>query len=78
VVLEAVEQLDGSFTVRDVEERIQELAPDLAERVSLASISTTLRRLVGKSVCLAERGNAVRPSLYQRLDGPGGNHEFRA
>lgn len=69
-VLEAVEQLDGAFTVRDVEERIRELAPEVAERASIASISTTLRRLAEKQrIYLAEPGTGVRPALYHRLEG---------
>lgn len=65
-VLAAVEEMNGDeFTVRDISER---LAPEIAERTSPASISTTLRRLVGKKVRLAEAGNGTRPSRYQRLD----------
>lgn len=68
MVLAAVQQIDDGFTVRDIEARLQELAPDVAQRASLASISTTLRRLVGTRIRLEEAGNGTRPSRYQRLE----------
>jgi hypothetical protein len=69
MVLAAVQQVNsGAFTVRDIEARLQELAPEVAQRTSLASISTTLRRLVGTSLRLAEVGNGTRPSRYQRVE----------
>ena len=68
VIQAAVDELDGEpFTVRDVEARLQDLAPDVAERVSIASISTTLRRMVnGRRLHLAEPGNSTRPSRYRK------------
>jgi hypothetical protein len=65
-VLAAIDELDEPFTVRDVEARIQRLAPDVAGRVSSATISTTLRRLIGRQLHLAEPGNATRPSRYRK------------
>jgi hypothetical protein len=66
VVLNAIDELDEPFTVRDVEARLQDLAPEVAERVSIASLSTTLRRLVGRRLDLAEPGSATRPSKYRK------------
>ena len=69
VIQAAIGELEGPFTVRDVEARIQYLAPDVAERVSIASISTTLRRMVGRQLHLAEPGSATRPSKYTNMEG---------
>lgn len=67
VVQAAVDEIEEPFTVRDVEARLQDLAPDVAERASIASISTTLRRMVsGGRIHLSEPGNATRPSLYRK------------
>lgn len=66
VVQKAIDGLDEPFTVRDIADRLQELAPDVAERVSIASISTTLRRMVGGRLRLAEQGSATRPSMYRK------------
>lgn len=67
VVKAAIDELDGSFTVRDVETRLQDLAPDVAGRVASASISTTLRRLVDKRrLDLAEPGSSTRPAKYRK------------
>lgn len=68
MVLAAVQQIDDGFTVRDIEARLQKLAPEVAQRTSLASISTTLRRLVGTRLRLEEAGNGTRPSRYQRVE----------
>jgi len=68
LVLAAVEQIEGGFTVRDVEARLHVLSPEIAERTSIASISTTLRRLVGRKIQVAEPGNSTTPSRYRRVD----------
>ena len=69
MVQAAVDELDGEpFTVRDIESKLQDLAPGVAGRVSIASISTTLRRMsVGGRLHLAEPGSATRPSMYRRV-----------
>jgi hypothetical protein len=67
VVLAAIEQIEGPFSVRDVEARLREQAPEVAEKVSLASLSTTLRRLRGRRLHLTEPGNGTKPAIYQRI-----------
>jgi hypothetical protein len=63
-ILEVAARLAHPFTSREVAERL----PDgIADSTSLASISTTLRRLAERGTFrVVKQGNGARPTLYER------------
>ena len=63
-VVAAISQTTGDFNVRDLEESLRIMYPNLV--VKRASLSNTLKRLEGKEIEVVERGAGKRPSKYRR------------
>ena len=63
-VIDAILQTRGDFTVRDIEGTLKVTNPNL--QAKRASLSNTLKRLVGNEIELVEQGSGKRASRYRR------------
>lgn len=66
-VRNALEEIRGDFTVRDIESRIRTFNPTLAATLRRPSLSSTLKRLEeSHEVELVLAGSGKRPGKYRR------------
>lgn len=65
-VRQALEGLRVDFTLKDVEERIRANNPSFAATIKRASLSSTLKRLVGQEIEVVELGKGKRASTYRK------------
>jgi hypothetical protein len=63
-VVSAIQQMKDQFSVRDVEQTLKVIYPNLI--VNRGSLSNTLKRLEGKELELVVKGAGKRPSSYRR------------
>jgi len=61
----AIGEINGKFTLRDVEHWIRANKPDLHD-TARTTISGTLKRLVGKEIEVLEAGKGKRATVYQK------------
>lgn len=63
-VRKALQKTTGEFTVRDIEQQIK--LDDPTSNFKRASISSTLKRLVGYEITITEEGKGKKGSKYRR------------
>jgi hypothetical protein len=63
-VRKALQKTTGEFTVRDIEQQIK--LDDPTSNFKRASISSTLKRLVGEEITITEEGKGKKGSKYRR------------
>jgi hypothetical protein len=63
-VRNALQKITGEFSVRDIEQQIK--VDDPASNFKRASISSTLKRLVGEEIIMTNEGKGKRGSKYRR------------
>jgi hypothetical protein len=63
-VVTAIQQAKGDFSVRDIEDTLKVIYPNLVSK--RASLSNTLKRLEGREIELVEKGSGKRASKYRR------------
>ena len=66
-VRQAVAELSGEFSVRDIEKQIQDDDPELAAKIKRPSLSSALKRLeADEEIVLVTPGSGKRASTYRR------------